>query len=240
MAGVYRILVSLDALLDTRMGALKQVAPGYADALWRDERYWERLVDDFDPLCGQGATLLFKDRYARRDLETLKLSRLTHAVAELRRLCMEVEYVVLNDPDLTGAELHINLDPYQLSEEDAEDIRRMIAIDTMATIPVFTAQVPLKDLTIAQIREHWSTVILYDFQEWLELQTPGLRDGDRAPRATLIAPGLFKDQLPSREALRDAQGRKRDPFDETKRVLVEFVNVNFWPAIYFSHLRAPT
>lgn len=240
MSNIHRVLISLDCLLDTRMGALSQVSPGYADALWRDERYWERLVDDFDPFCGAGATLLYEERYRRRDLSTLKASRMTHAILELRRICSELEYAIVTDPELEGAEIHINLDPYEMPEEDAEDIRRWVAIDTLGGIPVYTTRVSLKDLTIAAIREHWDLVILYDFNAWLDIQTPSFRDGERAPRKNMIVPGLFRNRLPKPEDLVDIHGRKRDPFEETKKVMTEFVSLNFWPAVYFSHLRAPT
>lgn len=230
------LLISLDCLLDTRLGVLKQHMPGFAKAIVDDpeRRYWKRVIDDFDPMAGQGATVFFNNVYTNRNVETLMNSMPCQMFAELSTIMMQMIGALMSDPMVSRIEVVINEYPYDLQDDERKAIIDAMKVHMEEMTPVrFVSRSP-EDLTLKEISLQWESIVMYDFDVWYKAQYESFLKGEhRAPRCNIYAPALFHGQMPTKQDL-VLNGKEMDPFEVTHLDLREFINVNFWDVRYFS------
>jgi hypothetical protein len=94
--------------------------------------------------------------------------------------------------------------------------------------------IPLEDLTIKTIREHWDVYFLYDFHDWHDIHGPKLEEGKRAPRVQLVIPALFRDKEPDQDSLRMTDGSMVNPWDLLVSSYAQFIRIMPWPVSTFS------
>lgn len=241
---IHRLMVFVDALLDTRVGTLGVMSSELQAKVLADPLYPVRMLDDFDKTCGQGFTLSFKSRYRDRDLDVLGQSIATNMVIELEKMVVELEKAITFDPVITGYSISINYWPYSLDQQKIDDLVEMVRYrltpkdkdgNYLSDLDIEAVSIPMKDLTIVRIRENWELVIMYDFVQWLESQRPNFKAGGPiAPRHSIVAPALFQDALPDKGDFLDADGKPMNPFHHTTRELSEWFRVEFWPVRLFT------
>lgn len=238
-----RILVELDALLDTRLGAMNKFSPSISKQLVADKGYYSRVIDDFDGY-GAGTTAMWRNVYNQRDLDVLTRSVPTAMHVMLAETIRDIYAQAIDNPIWKGAEVTINVWPYELPEIDCMEIceatrMRIVPYDEDTEEYAYDVEfkwvsIPHDKLTTDEIREKWEIVVMYNFSDWFESQHKALLECERAASlAQLIVPALFKE-LPDRKSLRTTDGGHLNPFDETRRYLSLYFQLNFWDAQLFS------
>lgn len=236
------ILVELDALLDTRIGAMQQFSPSVAGKMVKDPNYYLRLIDDWERY-GAGTTLLWRNVYNGRTVETLKRSKYTMMLGLLAEEILRPIYAqAMDSPVLKGADVTVNTWPYQLDEIECREIALALqyliipwtdegyAFDTQFN----TISLPPEQLTLDEIREKWSVVILYNFHAWYDLHAKSLLASERAARLSeMYVPALFRE-MPDRKHLTGQDGSTLNPFHETQRWMAMSIQLRFWEAQAFS------
>lgn len=236
-----RILVELDALLDTRLGAMNIFSPSVSALMVEDTKYYSRIIDDFDRY-GPGTTMMWRSVYGDRDVEVLARSFPTCIPAMVGEFVRELYAKAMDNPVWHGADVVINTFPYDLPESDCEEIvdavREMIVPmdgDKYAYDPVIkTTRISHHDLSIDAIRENWEMVVMYNFHEWFEANATSLLAATRgASLSSMFVPALFKEMI-DRKSLINSDGSHLNPFDESRRYLAPYFQLHFWDSQLFS------
>jgi|SRR6185312_5341776 len=222
------ILIGLDEVLDTRLGTIGLLSGEAAKQCLSSKQYFERETDEFD-----GVNMIeYKIRYAERDLAVLKNSVMTSAIFHLRDLLRQLKKQAVTTPNHDGVQVTVNLYPYPLSEEEKEELRRVLLerLNGGASLRVsgkdlvsieFIYKKP-EELTPAHCKASYGAMYMYNPWTWLNhFYKPETFETEvRLPEVIIYAPRLFHDGKPDADALRQYQaefvGKAPDPltFDE--------------------------
>lgn len=246
-----KFLVALDALLDTRLGAMRVFNEGLWMNTWRDPGYYNRLMDDYDHF-GQGTTEMWRNVYNQRGValnekgesKVLRASNMTMMVGVVGNLIRDMYAQTIDDPTIHGCDVYINTFPYTLDaiEQDEiclamEELMLPGAADDGALL--FDTKFSCVDishdaLTLDVLREDWNIVIMYDFGAWFDVQAQRIYESQRGATLTqMYVPEILRDKL-TRQQLRAPDGSIQNPFTESKRYLSLSLQLTFWTPGLFS------
>ena len=193
-----RILVQLDALLDTRLATVSRIDQDAAVKLLESEAYYIRFNDDFEALTGITREQ-FRDAYAKRDVDTLALPAImTVAPLMLHELITKLEINDAESPYVEGVEVEVNFWPYQLDDEEIDGLSKAIMVFSGMETLVRMVSIHPMELTPDFIKDRYTGLILYDFKEWFEYQKSKYATV-KTPDLTVLAPALFYDKIPTPE-----------------------------------------
>lgn len=230
-----KLLVFLDALLDTRIACVSQVNQAWAKQLVCKE-YTNRISDEFQYICEDIDIEKYREAYRKRNVETLMVSIPTHfsfildgviSVAELEQ--------AKNNPDFEDVELEVNYYPYtDLTSEELEELA--VAISARAGINVAPKMVciPFSNLTLERIEsEKWTTIIMYDFDEWWTTISQKFDKDAKSikgvPQVNLMVPALLKSIEEAKDVSKRTLPDKKvlDPFETTQFYFSEIISLTF-------------
>ena len=252
---VQRLIVPLDALMDTRIGTMRQIHPDWPMKVfkWGKGWYWNRFVDNFDHLFGNIGTDSWRSAYKNRDETTLKASFETNLVTEIREMVIGTEALIEKDPLVTSHAITVNFWPYEMSDASADKLLRVIKSricppvkddegnpteELVFDVPFNRVFLSPQELTIKRLgdEEHgWELAFMYDFVEWNLLHQHELDDKKSAfPRNRIIFPAMFHEKEPDKADLQWDNGMPADPWEAATQCYVSHIRLQFWPAYFFS------
>ena len=184
-----RILISLDALLDTRSGVLFNLDPEAAMVTIKSKTYASRVLDYF-PLVDMVA---FREKYNKRDKNVLKYSSVTNTISLVQDFLQRAMNMSINSPFETDVEIHLNISPYVLSDYE----KSLLVASLSAKLPlepnVKIVNLSLEELNPYFIKTNYHTLIMYDFFDWLEIHSANeLLKKYPLPGITIFAPAIIK------------------------------------------------
>lgn len=233
-----KVLVELDALLDTRRGVMFGLSIEAGKALLTPA-YYDRPLDNFTEFQSIVSHEQYREAYAKRSVADLKNSKVTYMHFFLGELIRRLEQNHrFNRDSAETIEVIVNTYPYQLSDDEKQVLAIAVGTRLGVITPVTTTYIPLDKLDIKFINnQEYTAVILYNFTEWAKHNLEDLENRpDNAPGVTLFAPALFDaDQpLPKPEDLVDEKGNEVDPFLMMASFLAEVIGLSFLPSNFFS------
>lgn len=237
--GEQRILVELDALLDTRIATIARLDPGIAADIV-GPRYFNRPTDQFHLLDNRIDDVAYQMAYASRDLDTMAIARPTAALDWLGKMVRDLEKQFEEGaPTVTSLAVDVNVYPYRLSDEEAAQVGMSIAYYIGKFTSVNVINVPLAELSFAYIRAHrYTAVILYNFKEWIEasFKQYGDKQPMGVPAVTMFVPSLMADytEYMDEKNRRLPDGRLLDPYEVTRETFAPFIGLEFTPSGLFS------
>lgn len=222
------IYVELDVLLDTRLGTLAKLDPKLADTAL-DGNYHSRRDDNFPGVDIQA----YKDAYANRDVETLALSTVTNAVLLIKNLASTLNEQAVARPYHDGVRITVNVYPYQLSGEECEAIQKAILIWLGNSSPVDLISVAPIDLTPSYCKGQYSMMIMYEYEQWMEMQTKAF-EKTRIPEITLFVPAIYFNKTPTDQELESATRDGAHPQMAIEMLASPLVELRLIDVKYFS------
>jgi hypothetical protein len=229
------VLVELDALLDTRLGALTQVAPAAAARLVTDRRYFTRQIDAFEWEDLDWAA--FRRIYQARDAEAIFDSVMTEMTALLPSILKKLVRVSETTPYLPGLAVELNVYPYQLDAFWREEIHKNVREYIPPDLDLRVVYYPPEQLTPAFLRGRYSGMIIYDFARWFEVQMRAF-ETVKLPRFTILAPALYQKAIPAPEDIYAPDMiRKLTPFEIAETGLADCFQLELLEAHVFSIIR---
>lgn len=227
-----RLLIELDALLDTRLATVARLSVENAVQL-ASTKYRNRLSKDLTLLNPEIDMQAFNEAYSKRDLTTLMASKMTGGVFLLAGMVEELENQTHDTPFLSALEIDVNVYPYKVDE--AVEIALINSVMAYAGLETKVNIVNLspESLRPGIIKSTWAGLMMYDFDNWLNLHNVELTTS-KIPTITIIAPALFKDVIPKEDDLKNDSGEVLKPFTTVEMALCEFVSVSFVDSKYFS------
>lgn len=235
-----RILIDLDALVDTRLGAISQVSEAAAKHILFETEYANRKSDDFEKFSnGLITNDAYKTQYSKRDLSTLKVSIMTALPFVLNRMFKELIEMRENTPLVGELEVGINFWPYILSEEIKDDYLNAVSayVGTEYFVKTTKHYYPPETITPAVLKSRWEAYITYEYGKWISLHAEALTH-ERIPRNTLMVPAISTLGEYDLENCK-LEGRKEpvDPFAALELLMTEFLSVEVIQAKFFSVLK---
>lgn len=219
-----RILISLDALLDTRSGALFRLDSDATSRLLKSRYYAGRVIDDFP-----GVDMAkYKAIYDQRDKRVLKYSSITNTVGIVHDFVQRVMNKNLNAPVDMDVEVHLNIHPYKLTDNEKKTLIIALGCKLPLAPNVIVVDYSLDYLNPIFVKNTYNTMVMYDFFEWLEIHSANkLIEKHPVPEVTIFTPALlkFKDETtPTNLA---------EQFTNVMTVMQPFINVLFLPVDVF-------
>lgn len=220
----FRILIDLDALIDTRLGLVRKLYPDVADDLKKNKAYRMRKDDQLHRIDPRIDPVDYTFEYAKRDIELLDTSFSSLMIGYMHKLIEKLQFVINgNNPMIQDAKIVINTYPYNLEDEQA----KLIALATSTAIGlssvVDTAYLPHKDVTLDFLEQNqFMAYILYDFNAWTTASLPDVAGTDlngmglrRYENITIFAAKLALDSVEEEETRKGfADYGMADMYDE--------------------------
>lgn len=226
---VQNIYIELDVLLDTRLSVLAKLNPASAiKAL--ESNYHIREEDRFPDVDFQ----LFKDEYAKRDIQTLIDSRPTEAINLLKVMCNTMIEQSIALPYYSGVKVFVNTYPYKLEKEELQELSLVLYSQLGEQIGIEVFYQDPKDLTPSYCKGMFVTLIMYtNYAQWLELHVEEFKQV-QMPTVTLMVPAIFDCGKPPEEELEAIIKEIGHPFEVIEKSFIQFINLELIDIKYFS------
>ncbi|AEH03593.1 hypothetical protein AVT69_gp168 [Pseudomonas phage PhiPA3] len=234
-----RILIDLDALLDTRLGTIQRICPEAAVDLVKTRDYWTRENDFWDVLTkGRITNEQFAEAYAERGgqntADTLNASVMTGIMPFLMRVLAEDN---VNRMDNMGNPLDevcvcVNIHPYDLDGEYKEQLVEIIKELYGQSTTVEIVKHSMEELSPFFMDALFAMYITYDFIPWVKYHAEELGKV-KMNCFNFIGPKIFEHDVSNINV--EAKKYTLWRFRMEKLIHMDF---EFIDAMYFSMFRA--
>ncbi|WJJ55163.1 hypothetical protein [Xanthomonas phage RTH11] len=232
------VYVELDAYLDTRLAALGAISPKAATDCSQDPAYFDRVIDDFESICGVTREA-FRNAYSLRDEEFLRASVITEIPFILDDLVRKLEAETVDTPFLSRVIVEVNTYPYKLDKETLNALSLAVMSRAGIETEVRCVSIPLERLTPTFCKERYGGLILYNFHDWMKHHLTAF-EKVKMPTVTVMAPALYRDTVPSEDAFSgEGISKHITGFQLSEVGCVELFSLSLLPAANFSMVRVP-
>lgn len=233
-----RLLVELDALLDTRLGTIARGWPDLASSFLNNQ-YAVRISDEFNLLHPEIDLELYRQAYQERDAETLMASRPTSLFWRMRTIMAALELRMMEGlPECEEVKLDVNVWPYVLSDDVREEMMLAIEDHCAVTSEVTLVSIPYQELTTDRIlREGWTFLYMYNFHDWMRHHFARVdRVPTPIPLVTVIVPSLVHEikQVADFAKKNPQVTRSADPFESLHVFFGQIINIQVTTTDEFS------
>lgn len=232
---IKRILTTIDAHLDTRLGTIARLSQSAAERVLANHDYWTRENETwFRFTDGMITDDEFNHEYALRGgantVATLSASIRTGITPFIIRLLADDHINRINqmaDPE-TLIGLTINYWPYDLDSNGVEWLRDIMHELYGQTTLIEMVSIPLPDLTPQFLNENFAACVMYEFHEWIKMHAVELGK-IRLNCFNFIGPKIFEHDVSTLTV--DAKKQALNAFRMEKLIHMDF---EFIDAKYFS------
>lgn len=207
---VDKIMITLDSLLDTRLGVIAQKYPEKLEQLIEGRKYFDRIQDRFEGIDHEE----FVELYKKRDVETLKNSMMTNMTLLMGSFIKSAAEEVFAGNAPTGMVFDINIHPYQLDEEERSDLVGALEFHVGDAAEFNIVSIPNEFLTPSICKSQYAVLVMYDFPDWLRMHGEAFKV-TRMPNMIIYAPRLL-EKLPTPEENRKLTEMQLDPFEAAR------------------------
>jgi len=229
------ILISLDDILDTRLGTIDILSPVASFKLLHEKKYLNRVNDNWEKLTeGLITNQQFKERYAARDLETLKHSKMTANAVWLKEFTVMAENEWVKEPTMGLPVVHVNLWPYvNVPDATLQSIKLAITQQCLGNMTgIAFVTYPPQAITPQLLHEHYKYFFIYELEVWKEMQRDNFMMR-KIPDVVIHAPKLYLDEPPSKEDLLIDDEHPVCPFRAAELMMFEYMHLSFFPVDYW-------
>jgi hypothetical protein len=227
------ILVPLDAIFDTHLGAVAQLDQMAAVKVLQSG-YWEREDIDYETRSGGLITNeQWREQYAKRTKETIKASFPTEMLYFLRGVTLNLQDRQTRGLDVAAIKLHVNLWPYTFTQDGYDELIDIIKSHVaLSTVVELVSHEP-KELTPEFLNAAYDAVVFVDFNEWDAIHRQALMDNPM-PMMTFFLPKWHTGPIPEPDEVRLEDGAEIEPFKFIGGVFLEYVFISWLPAGAYS------
>lgn len=192
--GSIKVLVDIDAILDTRLGIAEQLQPGLALELlangWntrtQDKLIWE---------IGNMSETTYKEAYGRRDHTVLPLSIRTSL---MKFIASELHELIFTEDVEKGDihhSVHVNCFPYRLSKGEAEELKQVVFAMVPMVREIDLVEVDYRNLSTGYLASNsYTHYYTYEINRWLKMHAAEAIKVP-APRISVIGPEVRENEL---------------------------------------------
>ena len=162
----YNVLIELDCLLDTRLGTIYQMDKDLILPLL-NKGYHNRLHNKLDLLNPDIDHKVFLENYAKRDINTLMVSRKTYLVRLLADYNKKDFAANYGNSDSLKRYYTINYHPYILTPKQINLYKEILEEVLETDTPVTMVSIPTEKLTIPYLTTNFHRLILFNPLDWM-------------------------------------------------------------------------
>ena len=237
-----RLVIELDALFDTRLGALATLDDEFAfNALMNG--FPERWTDDPVSYESGCSTQAYQERYSKRDKDVLKLSHPTDFALDFKNIIEDLECrSFAGDPTVARKlEILVNYHPYKLTNDEIEAYVKSLRTIFKCITPIRMVSVDIAAMTTEWMKSRDIVgAYIYNYSRWVdEVITRRLMQGqqpEKIPEVVAYFPTLMLDATQAKvigEYNNEFDGIP-DVFASLKFHLKEWISVDWVNSIYYS------
>jgi hypothetical protein len=204
--GQVDIYISLDELLDTRAGTLHLIDPVVAEQIINAD-YQTRHSDTFDGIDRKQ----FKELYAARDGETLRVSCMSNAYKLVRKLAETAAIQLAERPYYKGCKIVVNCYPYEIAPEILEEMVQAMYVWFGTELPIQLVNYPLSELTPAKCKKEFGVIVMYNPQDWFNMHMAALARTPM-PEVIMLSAKIHHVLNPSPEQMQQLINQGAAPF----------------------------
>ena len=220
------LLIELDCLLDTRISILSELDDDKLKEVIKN--YHNRDIDEF-PYYGFNK---FKNLYDNRDKSILKNAIVTPIMGLMVEFVNKTLLQIINTPHHYKPKIIVNIYPYDLKEEEINNIISLIVNKTQQRATVEVINKSIKELTVGYIKNNISIMVMYRYFEWLEYHC-NIKAFEKitCPEVALFGPNIyFKPKQNNLDI-------KQDPIKSTEELAAPLIGLKLFPISLFSFIR---
>ncbi len=215
------VLIDLDTLSDTRIGALTVRHP----ELMTNQaitQYSKRVYADIGEHFGISEAQ-WKDIWNSRDKHTLMASPPTPFAYNMRQFMVNRFVIGKTTGIVDPLEIYINIWPMKLSNAECtvmvDELKREVFwLETKVEL----VSIPLDQLTPSRIRLGYDSVIMYNFHEWFNIHNEALAKSPM-PKVTMYVPAYLTFKNEELDKILDEN--ESNPYNDLRQFLSPFVTV---------------
>ena len=230
---VARVLISIDCILDTRLGTIMDIDPNLVDKILvnKEFNYHERLVDEF-PYINK---TIYDERYLNRDISILSQSMVTNLFGFLIEMHKTLQTEIKTKPDIDDLQYVINTYPYLLTPTELADLILCFRFNMKdQDIKVTTIWAAPEKITPEFCNTDITAMFMYDYELWLSIHANKLSKVSLHD-ITLFAPMIYKEKTPTDDDINEfKETGMSDPFMIVSTALREMIELFFLPINEFS------
>lgn len=231
---VKKILVSLDSLLDFRLGTLIKLSPEFAYQVSNDKAFYTREEDTFSSVeMGHLPKDIFNEIYMLYKEEIIRSSIMTKFFIFLKQLTQEMINKAISTPYYGEIEVEVNVYPHKFTNQEGDDLVKAISFHLGELVSTSIVSIPPEQLTPSYILNDYYALAMYDPKPWLDTHHRELQKG------TLKDIVLYTPRLNHIRKLEDTEIAKlnkenMDLFNIFTMLLSPFICIQFLPISLFS------
>lgn len=231
---VQKIYVTLDSLLDVRLGALSIINTDFAFEVVSDKRYFLRQEDVFETKT-HGA--LSKEKLLsiidQQGNKVIRNSLITNAYLFIKELCTKLTIQYLTGPHRCTIELDINTHPYNFTQAEQDTLLSLFQTKIGQEFTIHLIHKSDAELTAGFCRENYLCMVMYNYANWVNLHDTELKK--KPLRNTgLYVPKLYFTRMPDKEEMKAFEENQLDIFQISAQILEPIVVVQYLPVALFS------
>ena len=224
-----QLYVSLDSLIDTRLGTISKIDKDLVSKILLDGKYHTRDEDVFEGIDKE----VYNDLYKKRDVLTLANSLLTNMMPLLRHLIGKLNEQAIVSPYHEGGKVVVNLYPYKLTKEEQNEMGNAITAWIHDLAPVSFINYSPTELTPIYCKNTFSLMVMYDYQDWLEGNSE-LFLSTQMPEITMFVPAIYFVNKPSEEELERITRESMSPLNAIQTLAKGIIDLMLIDVTYFS------
>lgn len=192
-----RVLLFMDAMVDTRLGCVRSINEEWMMGLLKNS-YTYRLTNKLSTIYSDIDDDLVKEKWKNRDKSILKLSYGTEILAYLATYIRGSINVDPEHPDYYGVDLTLNIWPYALEKEEIVTFTEILCgILKLKNVNIVNRDIKFVDPK--WIGDNFDQVMMYDMSEWMSTHVHALTR-TKIPRVIMTFPLIILDTV-------DAEGK---------------------------------
>lgn len=232
------IYVDLDALLDTRLGLLRQHL-GLSEF---PESYWTRESDEWSEYTNHRLDQHgFYQLWLKRNHTTLEHSVLTNIIYHISK-CMQAQASdgVIFEDDRTPS-LVVNIWPYDLAVAEQEELCSGLSQHLIALkAEVSCVRIDPKEITPDYVKENFSLMTVYQGIEWMGIHHRELTSKGNSASGPLFGFPITVPRIYQQSAKSLSAKEKQRMHAEMRLLMMEFIQLDYIDAYWFSEIRPLT
>ncbi len=227
------ILVSINSLLDTRLGTLIKINPDFAFNVTSSSPYYNRVIDVFeDEEYGRLDIELYNKVYETFKESIVRNSLKTKLTSFLFELCNKLVMKAIDGPIKSMVSIDVNLHPYKFTVEESKELIKTISESLNNQFIVNYVNISTENLTCDLVNNQYSSLIMYNYGDWFNYHTSRLRTRI-LKEIVLYAPRLnFVRELTDEEK-NLFKYKDMDEFGLTEMLLCDFIKLQYLPVNLF-------
>ncbi|MCK9234773.1 MAG: hypothetical protein M0R77_00500 [Gammaproteobacteria bacterium] len=206
--------LSLDEILDTRLGTLRQHFPEvfeeYTKTHLKTGLYHLRRRDEFGPVTYE----MFREKYALRNIETLKLSLLSNVEVLLVSILKDSFNEHMAEPFRGFPQLVINTYPYDFSDELRKEFEFIYKARLLQyfdhSMDITFIHKSNEELTADYCHNTFKGMFMYDLFDWMNAQAENFKK-TLLFHTTAFTPALFRDKAEDDPEIQEMMAKGQHP-----------------------------